>query len=404
MRNNVGIRTSYGRGSDTQRVIAGCASSIGPSPVELVLAFVGGLHDPLAALVALREAFPGACIVGGSAAGVITREGYGYGGLEIGLTAFPPGEMAPKLVVDDGLLAGEVDAGRRLGRAIAAVASEDAPVLLLFDSVAETTPLRLHPASLLVSGINEGLGGRRVHLIGGGLLTDLNITDGWLFDGEAVRQHAVAALVFPASVEAATVICHGCRPASSFMRITRIDGAVVHELDGLPALGVIEQRLGIAPGSSSAQALLTLATLGQKQGDPFTPFDENLYVNRLILRGDQATGSITLFEPDFEVGTQVQIMTRDNVLMLDSVARGAEAMNALVSERDCLLGFYIDCAGRASMRSGASSEEAEHMLTGLSAAVPLTGFYSGVEIAPFADGLSRPLDWTGVLTVLQARR
>ena len=31
--------------------------------------------------------------------------------------------------------------------------------------------------------------------------------------------------------------------------------------------------------------------------------------------------------------------------------------------------------------------------------VPLIGFYSGVEVAPF-EGAGRPLDWTGVLTVL----
>ncbi len=376
---------------------------LGAAPVALLIAFVGGLHDPGAALTALAAAFPGAEIAGGSAAGVITRAGFGYGGLEIGLVAFPPGEMTPRLVVADGLLEGEIAVGERLGRQIAAIATDDAPVLLLFDSVAVGAPLRLHPASLLVAGINAGLASRPVHLVGGGLLTDLNLTGGWLFDGNAVRRHAAAALVFPAGVEATTVICHGCRPASSFMRITRIDGAVVHELDGLPALGVIEQRLGLAAGSSSSQALLTLATLGQKQGDPFAPFDENLYVNRLIVHGNQADGSITLFEPDFEVGTTVQIMTRDNALMLDSVARGAEAMNAMVSARDCLLGLYIDCAGRASMRSGASSEEAERMLTGLSPDIPLMGFYSGVEIAPFADGVSRPLDWTGVLTVLQAR-
>jgi hypothetical protein len=32
------------------------------------------------------------------------------------------------------------------------------------------------------------------------------------------------------------------------------------------------------------------------------------------------------------------------------------------------------------------------------------GFYSGVEVAPFAGLPSRPLDWTGVLSVLYRRR
>ena len=39
------------------------------------------------------------------------------------------------------------------------------------------------------------------------------------------------------------------------------------------------------------------------------------------------------------------------------------------------------------------------MMQDLQASFPLLGFYSGVEIAPFGS-YSRPLDWTGVLTLL----
>ena len=45
--------------------------------------------------------------------------------------------------------------------------------------------------------------------------------------------------------------------------------------------------------------------------------------------------------------------------------------------------------------------EAELVQRGLDPRVPFPGFYSGVEIAPFAEGRSRPLDWTGVLTLLR---
>jgi hypothetical protein len=51
--------------------------------------------------------------------------------------------------------------------------------------------------------------------------------------------------------------------------------------------------------------------------------------------------------------------------------------------------------------SGASTEEAELVLQTLAPAFPFMGFYSGVEIAPFAGDYSRPLDWTGVLSVFQ---
>ena len=85
--------------------------------------------------------------------------------------------------------------------------------------------------------------------------------------------------------------------------------------------------------------------------------------------------------------------------MLDSVRQGTAAARARSPARTPFLGLYIDCAGRASARSGAPLEEAALMMQDLQASYPLLGFYSGVEIAPFG-AYSRPLDWTGVLTLL----
>jgi len=231
-------------------------------------------------------------------------------------------------------------------------------------------------------------------------LTDMNMSGAWVFDGSGVSKHAALALVFPPGIAAETVILHGCRPVSAFMEITRIDAATVYELDGQPALHVIERMLGLPIGQSRGHELSLVATLGQKRGDPFAPYDENAYVNRLILRANPESGSITLFEPDFALGAQVQIMSRDNALMIESVRRGVAGLTSAVAGGDNLLALYIDCAGRASARSGAPVEEAEVVLQTIDPRIPFMGFYSGVEIAPFAGEPSRPLDWTGVLSVL----
>jgi hypothetical protein len=395
------VRTAFTRHSDAATAIADCASQIGAPSPDLLIAFVGGKHDPAATLAALRRHFGAIPIVGGSAAGVIAREGTGYGGLEINLIAFTGADIVPRWIVTHAMLSGEREAGLELGKATRDVAADDQCVLLLFDSIVE--PLRLHPASLLVDGFTEGLAGRTPHIIGGGLLSDLNLTDAWVLDGETVCKHAAIALVFPPGIAAVTAILHGCRPVSTFLEITRIEGAEVFELDGEPALTVVERMLGLALGSISGRQLSLVATLGQKQGDPFAPYDERAYVNRLILRADPEAGSITLFEPDFVVGTRVQIMSRDNVLMLESVERGVARLSAEIDGADPLLGLYIDCAGRASVMTGAAVEEADLVLQTLEPAFPFAGFYSGVEIAPFA-GYSRPLDWTGVLTILHRKR
>jgi hypothetical protein len=398
------IRLGYGKHADPHIAVRQCAAAMGRVTPKLMLAFCGGRHAPGAVQAALHEEFGPVPVYGGSAAGAIGRDGFGYGGFEIGLIAFEDPALAPQAVVTHGLLADARAAGKELGEAVAAIATEGAAVFLLFDSVASGSPPRLHHASRIVEGFHAGAGNKPVCLFGGGLLTDMNLSDGWVFDGAGIAKHAAVALVFPPTVLAETIIMHGCRPVSAFMEITRIDGATVYELDGKPALKVIERMLGLPVSGGRGQELSLIATLGQKQGDPYAPYDENAYVNRLILSADAERGSITLFEPDFELGTQVQVMSRDNGLMLDSVRRGVAQMKHSVVGRENLLALYIDCAGRASVRSGSAIEEADLVVQGLDTAVPLLGFYSGVEVAPFNGGTSRPLDWTGVLTVLRRRR
>ncbi|MGC9270561.1 FIST signal transduction protein [Acidiphilium sp.] len=395
------VRTAYASDLDVMAAVTACRARLNDEAPDLILAFVGGKHDPTATLHAIRSVFGDVPVTGGSAAGAITTDGFGYTGFEIGMIAFRGADVTPMVVLTRDLEGGETTAGRALGQVVRDHTRDDAAVLILFDSVASAAPLRLHPASQLMAGFHDGLGDRRLHVIGGGLLTDINMSDGWMIAEGAICKHAMAALIFPSGIQVSTAILHGCRPVSSFIEITKIDGAEVLELDGEPALTVIERMLGLELGTTSGQQLSLIATLGQKQGDPFAPYDENNYVNRLILHANPDRRSITLFEPDFAVGTRVQIMSRDNALMLESVERGVAELRGRVDSEDCLFALYIDCAGRASVMSGATTEEADLVLQTLALSCPFMGFYSGVEIAPFAGNYSRPLDWTGVLSVFQ---
>lgn len=398
------IRAANVKSSNPAVAARSCREAVGPDAPLMLLAFCGGKHDPDAVLAALTAEFGPVPIYGGSAAGVIGRDSFGYGGFEMGIVGFYDPAVVPQAVMTEALLGGVRAAGHALGQAVGGIASPDAAVMLLFDSVASRAPPRLHFASSVVEGFHDGFGTTPLQLFGGGLLTDMNLTGGWVFAGRRVLKHAAIALVFPPGIEVETVIMHGCRPISSFMEITRIDGADVFELDDQPALGVIERMLGLPLGQTRGHELSLEVTLGQKQGDPYSPYHEGDYVNRLILRANAEAGSVTLFEPDFALGTVVQIMSRDNSLMLDSVRRGVAAMNGAVAGEDNLLALYIDCAGRASARSGAAVEEAELVAQGLDPSIPLLGFYSGVEVAPVGGGISRSLDWTGVLAVLRRRR
>ena len=94
----------------------------------------------------------------------------------------------------------------------------------------------------------------------------------------------------------------------------------------------------------------------------------------------------------------VQIMTRDNSIMLESVRKGSEELLGSIKKMKPELVFYIDCAGRTRDFSSSEIEEANIVRKTVGKNIPLLGFYSGMEIAPFF-GRSRPLNWTGILTV-----
>jgi hypothetical protein len=367
---------------------------------DFTVAFCGGNHDPINVLKAVHEVVGETTLIGGTAVGVITNEKSSYGGYEAGVAVVSSDSIRFDAMSVGGLKEGEEAAGEELGRMLAGRSEEDAKAILLFyDSVKSTPPLTVNLASQLIKGVERGLGGRHAPVLGGGMINDYQWSGSHVFANErAMKQHAVGVVVSgDCSVHHA--ISHGCEPASDYHTITRIDGPIVRELDGRPALDVIEDIIG-AGAARDWQQYSLLVTLGANYGtDPYGDFDENEYVNRLIAAANPDDGSVVLFESDFGVGERVQVMRRSNEHMLSSAREMSNSVLKSVGGGDPFLALYIDCAGRTSGFSGAGAEEGAIIQETIGSQMPLLGFYSGVEIAPFMGG-SRALDWTGVLIVL----
>jgi len=362
------------------------------------LAFCGGRHDPESFLAALHQGLGDVPVMGGSAIGCITNTTLGYSGFECAVAVFADSLPRPRILTEVGLDTDERVTGARLGKRLSASRGGGGAALLFYDSIRSAgPPPDLHVGSLLLDGIHEGLGGKSpLLLVGGGTLSSYEFNDSFVFDGRNVRRHAVVAVVLPEEIGMHLAIMHGCVPVSGFYEITRIEGATVYELDGRPALEVL------TAGDLSPEALTLSATLGRKHGDPYGPDEEGSFVNRLIMGFDPQAGSVTIFEADFGRGERVQIMSRDNTLMIESARRNTARMLEEVDPQRALFGLYVDCAGRTSHFCGSDIEEASVVQAAFGDKIPLLGFYSGVEIAPVMDK-SRPLDWSGVLVLFTRR-
>lgn len=367
---------------------------------DFTLAFCGGNHDPFAYLNSVQEVVGESTLIGGTAVGVITNETASYGGYEAGVAVVASERIRFDSVTVGRLNENEERAGEELGHKLAQRSREDTQAILLFyDSIKNPQPLTVNLASRLIRGIETGLDGPHAPVIGGGMLRDYQWSGSHVFaDGAAVTQHAVG-VVISGNCTVHHAISHGCEPASDYHTITSIEGPVVRELDGRPALDVIEDILGTGAAQDWQQYAL-LVTLGANYGNnPYGDFNENEYVNRLIAAANPDDGSVILFESDFGPGQQVQIMRRSNEHMLSSARSMSSGLLKRITGKRPFLGIYVDCAGRTSGFSGAGAEEGAIIQETIGSQMPLLGFYSGVEIAPFMGG-SRALDWTGVLIVM----
>ncbi len=386
-------KTTNGNSAEAGKELANSTKAkLGSSPTWAI-AYCAGKHDKEAFLSGIRNVLGDIPVFGGAAVGIITNDFFGYDGFEASLTLFGE-EMRYKAIATGDLTNGQLEGGRELGEKLSGKVTKDDTILMFFDTLVSTPPPQMYSGSEIINGFNLGIGGDDYTILGSGLVADMNLMDSYVFSGGKAEKHIVSAVVIPSEIKMNYRILHGCEPISSYMTITKIEGPVVFEIDNRPALEVVLDALGLDPTEDNIKSLTTVVTLGENRGEPFGDYDESKYVNRMIIMGNPENGSIILFEADFEVGTRIQIMSRSNDLMIESARKNAESLLSEVNVENTFC-FYIDCAGRCRPFSGADQDDAE-LIQEVFSDMPLSGFYSGVEIAPLL-GKSRPLDWTGVL-------
>lgn len=363
-----------------------------------IMTFCGGRHDPEAVLEGLRTHLGPIPVLGGAAVGTITNRRISYVGYECALAVFPATTDQLSVLTVSGLDQGETRAGEKLGKQLRQCAPDNATVIVFYDSIQSGPPPILNVASRLIDGIYAGLAGKPLKVFGAGLLTDFQFSNSYVFDGRSPVKNMVVALILPPVWSSHVTVMHGFKPVSVFMEITRIDGPVIYELDGRPAYEVLYEMTHLTNEHKADVNFTTMVALGKKLGNPFGPYQESAYINRLIIDANSDNGSISLFEADFQAGMKIQIMSIDHQLVRESVRKRTRKLLNSINNGQGQGALYIDCAGRACAFCGDEIEEASILQEVIGETMPLLGFYSGVELAPCIDR-TRPLDWTGVLAV-----
>jgi hypothetical protein len=369
----------------------------GVSRCDLALVFSTAKQDSARILRSVRSVVgPDARIAGGGVAGVISNDRLGYEGSQVGVAVISSSTAHAQTFIQAGLDADEFAAGRALGAQISRHRFEgERSLLLMYESVKTSTadgPV-LNMGSPLIEGIEASLGTWPT-VVGLGFLGDPRWIPGPQFFEDRLETQSVLAVGFSGSARMDTVTMNNLRPMSTYREITATDGPAVLQIDGRPALEVIEELFG--PDLRWENYPLAV-TLGVNKGDKFADFREEDYANYLCMAVDRERRALVMSDTYLRPGMQCQLMRRH--MDFAEIRGRAQALVDSLRDRRPFLALYIDCAGRASTYVGTDREEAEEIQKVIGPSLPLLGVYSGSEIARVGRSVQR-LNNAGILAIL----
>lgn len=366
---------------------------------DLVLLFCTARHNQQMlrnAVVSVVGKSPS--IFGGGSAGVITNEYFGYAGDQVGVACIWLDDSAYTVVTENGLSKSEVDTGISLGKRLLNTGiTPNSSVLLFYDAIDRSNgDVRLLLATWLLKGLERGMG-FLPNIMGAGLQGDHACTATKQYTGAGMSEHSVISMFFSDDIRIDSTIMHGCRPASPYYTVTKVDGPVILEINNKPALNFMDEVLD---SSISPENYPFFLLFGINHGEHWGEYHEGNYASRLCMGIDKKRGGIVMFEPDMVEGMQFQIMFRS--LELDYMKPKIEKMFAELEGDEPIFALYIDCAGRCAGYGGIDIEDALVVQKAVGEVVPLLGIYTGVEIASLG-GYPRGLDLTGVFCLFSKR-
>lgn len=242
------------------------------------------------------------------------------------------------------------------------------PALLIVTPTVE----QFDPTAITIE-IGEVLG-PTVPVIGGGAVPDIPIVMPWLggiqFFGNQVLTNSLPVLLISGPLNVSIGVAHGWSSVGREAVVTKSDDYRVHEIDNEPILDFYNRYLGAGTEPAVANPLAILdGTTGQ-------------YYLRAPMAYDESDGSVIFFGSVPQGATVRLTMASTEEILVGTEASVAEAMAGFPDDATPEAALIASCAVRSMLLGTRTSGEIERIRAGLSADLPVSGFYAFGEIAP----------------------
>lgn len=231
--------------------------------------------------------------------------------------------------------------------------------------------------------------------------------DNWKFEGtyqytdKGVCSDAATCALIYGSGKLVYGVKHGCVPVGDERTVTRSVANRIHEIDGKPALQVINEYLSVAERNDDWQKTNVYLSIGIKAPEFMRGYDD--YMIRFMPMRDEADGSVYV-PTEIAEGTRFYMTRRD----FDKIAQGnqnlVEEIKSQLSGNLPRFVLQIECGGRGKIIF--KDEEKQSLLKlvqqGIDpqGVVPWIGVYTYGEFSP-VQGVNCFHNYSNVLICFQ---
>ncbi|MES3031762.1 MAG: FIST N-terminal domain-containing protein [Patescibacteria group bacterium] len=371
-----GIKASVGAafGDDAYAVgVNACQDAIdqlGDKSPDLLIVFSSVKYDQQKMLSGVRSVAPLALLVGSSTSGEITTAGP-LKDRSVAVMAIKSPDVKYFADVGEDILTNPRLAGKVAADKVKGQTTDTLKAFMMLPDVL------VGNGADIVRGVLDSLGAH-FPVVGGASGDDFAFKKTYQYLNDKVYSGAVVGLGLTGNFQIGIGVKHGWIPIGQPMKITKSSGAVIHEIDGAPAIKIYEDYFGEEEAKVLRTETLAKLAVTYPLGMKVAGSDELLIRDPIVV---DAKGSITC-AAEIPEGSEVRLMmgSREEAVKVAKLA-AEDAVGQLGGSAPKAV-IIFNCIARNKLFGNKSGDEISAIQQIVGKEVPLIGFYTYGEQAP----------------------
>ena len=346
---------------------------------DFVLVFATVGYNQQILIDAINDITSGAPLSGCSGEGIITQDVISETNFGVAVMVIKSDELRLKNTYATGIERQLDIAGERLAAEINPFLAADPIACLIFaDGL-------IFNFDIFMSKFEKSLRHDRKPPVLGGMAADNWATQKtYQYHNDKVFSGGISCVAISGRGDIICGVHHGCVPVGSKHRVTRSEGNVIYEIDGVPALEAMKDFFEEDWQEHWNKTSINLC-LGFKTPESIrTHYEE--YIVRYMIAKNEREGSVTI-QSDIREGTDLWMVRRDNELIMSGLQKLSHRLKDELDSRKPKFIMQFECAGRGKvfLRERVKIELITSLQKDIGGDIPWIGFYGYGEIGPVAD-------------------